>query len=77
MQDKKALKRISPLVAVARCDPFAGTDKPELLLGSLTGLCSRNIDETQRMIYAVDDTDFGVIACCGHCDDSTSCNSMQ
>ena len=67
--DKKTLKRISILIAAAVRDPFAGIGKPEPLMGNLTGYWSRRIDETHRLVYAVDDADFDVIACRGHYDD--------
>ena len=68
-QDKKTLKRINLLIEAARRDPFAGIGKPEPLLGNLAGYWSRRIDDTRRLVYAVDDADFDVIACRGHFDD--------
>ena len=67
-QDKKTLRRINNLIEAAARDPFAGIGKPEPLLGNLSGYWSRRIDETHRLVYAVDDTDFDVIACRGHYD---------
>lgn len=49
-------------------EPFVGIGKPEPLLGSLSGYWSRRIDNTHRLVYAVDDADVTVIACKGHCD---------
>ena len=68
-QDKKTLKRINLLIEAARRDPFAGIGKPEPLLGNLSGYWSRRIDDTHRLVYAVDDADFDVVACRGHYDD--------
>jgi toxin YoeB len=68
-QDKKTLKRINLLIEAARRDPFSGIGKPEPLLGNLSGYWSRRIDEVNRLVYAVDDIDLGVIACRGHYDD--------
>jgi toxin YoeB len=68
-QDKKTLKRINLLIEAARREPFAGIGKPEPLLGNLAGYWSRRIDDTHRLVYAVDDADFDVIACRGHYDD--------
>ena len=68
-QDKKTLKRINTLIEAAARDPFVGIGKPELLMGNLTGYWSRRIDGTHRLVYAVDDADFDVIACRGHYDD--------
>ena len=64
-QDKKTLKRINLLIEAARREPFAGIGKPEPLLGNLAGYWSRRIDDTHRLVYAVDDADFDVIACQG------------
>ena len=70
-QDKKTLKRINLLIEAARREPFAGIGKPEPLLGNLAGYWSRRIDDTHRLVYAVNDVDadFDVIACRGHYDD--------
>jgi toxin YoeB len=68
-QDKKTLKRINLLVEATLRDPFAGIGKPEPLMGNLSGYWSRRIDEVNRLVYAVDDTDLDVIACRGHYDD--------
>ncbi len=65
-QDKKTLKRINLLIEAAVRDPFAGIDKPEPLLGNLSGYWSRRIDDVHRLVYAVDDADLTVIACRGH-----------
>ncbi len=67
-QDKKTLKRIKLLIEAARRDPFAGIGKPEQLLGNLSGYWSRRVDDTHRLVYAVDDADFDVVACRGHYD---------
>jgi toxin YoeB len=68
-QDKKTLKRINLLIEAARRDPFAGIGKPEPLLGNLAGYWSRRIDDTHRLVYAVDDANFDVIACRRHYND--------
>jgi len=68
-QDKKILWRVNTLIEAGAREPFAGIGKPEPLLGSLAGYWSRRIDETHRLVYAVDDANFDVIACRGHYDD--------
>ena len=65
-QDRKSLKRIHALIDAARRDPFQGIGKPEPLVGNLSGFWSRRIDDTHRLVYAVDDTDLTVIACRHH-----------
>lgn len=68
-QDKKTLKRINALIDACARDPFAGIGKPEPLMGNLAGYWSRRIDEANRLVYSVDDSDIDVIACRGHYDD--------
>jgi toxin YoeB len=65
-QDKKTLKRINQLTETAKRSPFEGVGKPEPLKGSLSGFWSRRIDETNRLVYAVDDNDITVISCRYH-----------
>lgn len=66
---QKTLRRINTLIEATARDPFAGIGKPEPLMGNLSGYWSRRIDETHRLVYAVDDADLDVIACRGHYDD--------
>ena len=54
-QDKKTLKRINKLIDATLRDPFEGIGKPEALKENLTGFWSRRIDETNRLVYAVDE----------------------
>jgi toxin YoeB len=68
-QDRKTLKRINILIEAAARTPFEGIGKPEGLVGNLAGFWSRRIDETNRLVYAVDDTDLTVVACRFHYDD--------
>ncbi len=68
-QDKKTLKRINLLIEATLREPFSGIGKPEPLMGNLSGYWSRRIDEVNRLVYTVDDTDLDVIACRGHYDD--------
>jgi toxin YoeB len=63
---QKTLKRINLLIDAARRDPFEGIGKPEPLLCNLSGYGSRRIDDVHRLVYAVDDLEFTVIACRGH-----------
>ena len=68
-QDRKTLKRINTLINATCRDPFTGIGKPEPLVGNLSGYWSRRIDDIHRLVYAVDDANFDVIACRGHYDD--------
>jgi len=62
-QDKKTLKRINKLISDVKRSPFDGIGKPEPLKENLSGLWSRRIDDTNRLVYAVDDTAITVISC--------------
>lgn len=54
-QDKKTLKRINRLIQEVMRQPFEGIGKPEPLRENLAGFWSRRIDDTNRLVYAVDD----------------------
>jgi toxin YoeB len=61
-QDKKTLKRINKLITDVQRSPFDGIGKPEPLKENLSGFWSRRIDDTNRLVYAVDDTAITVIS---------------
>lgn len=65
-QDKKSLKRINRLIDESKREPFKGVGKPEPLRENLAGFWSRRIDETHRLVYAVDDDYLTIIACRYH-----------
>ncbi|WP_369855789.1 Txe/YoeB family addiction module toxin [Candidatus Thalassolituus haligoni] len=65
-QDKKTLKRINKLITDVQRSPFDGIGKPEALKENLSGFWSRRIDDTNRLVYAVDDTAITVISCRYH-----------
>ncbi len=65
-QDKKTLKRINNLINDVRRSPFEGIGKPEPLKENLSGFWSRRIDDTNRLVYAVDDQAITIIACRYH-----------
>jgi toxin YoeB len=65
-QDRKTLKRINALIAAAMREPFSGIGKPEALRENLTGFWSRRIDDTHRLIYAVDEHHVIITACRYH-----------
>ena len=54
-EDKKTLKRINKLIYDVKRSPFEGIGKPEPLKENLSGFWSRRIDDTNRLVYAVDD----------------------
>ena len=65
-QDKKTLKRINKLIAETIKEPFVGIGKPEPLRENLAGFLSRRIDESNRLVYAVNDEVLIIIACRYH-----------
>ena len=65
-QDKKTLKRINRLIIDAKRNPLEGIGKPEPLKENLSGFWSRRIDETNRLIYAVDGKKLTIISCRYH-----------
>jgi toxin YoeB len=65
-QDRKTLKRINRLIEAAMREPFAGLGKPEALRENLAGFWSRRIDETNRLVYAVDEHYLTIISCRYH-----------
>ena len=65
-QDKKTLKRINKLLTEIKRSPFEGIGKPEALKENLSGFWSRRIDESHRLVYAVDEIRITVISCRYH-----------
>ena len=65
-QDRKTLKRINKLIVDTQRTPFEGIGKPETLKENLAGFWSRLIDESNRLIYIVDDNKLTIILCRYH-----------
>ena len=65
-EDKKTLRRINKLIIDMKRSPFAGIGKPEPLKENLTGFWSRRIDDTHRLVYAVDEHVITIISCRYH-----------
>ena len=65
-QDRKTLQRINRLIADTMRSPFEGLGKPEALKENLTGFWSRRVDQTHRLVYAVEDTRATIISCRFH-----------
>ncbi|MDN3699616.1 Txe/YoeB family addiction module toxin [Vibrio clamense] len=65
-QDKKTLKRINKLINDVKRSPFDGIGKPEPLKENLTGFWSRRIDDSNRLVYAIDDGVITIISCRYH-----------
>lgn len=65
-QDRKTLKRINKLINETMRQPFEGIGKPEPLRENLSGFWSRRIDDTNRLVYAVDDGFITILSCRYH-----------
>jgi len=65
-QDKKTLKRINKLIEATNRPPLEGIGKPEASKENLARLWSRRIDNTNRLVYAVDDKYLTIISCRYH-----------
>lgn len=65
-QDKKTLKRINALIKDIQRNPFEGIGKPEPLKGNLSGLWSRRIDDTNRIVYYQQQDMLFIVVCRGH-----------
>jgi len=65
-QDKKTLKRINAVIKDIQRNVFEGLGKPEPLKGNLSGLWSRRIDETNRIVYYEEKGIIYVVSCKGH-----------
>lgn len=69
-QDKKTLRRINQLLQDISRNAFEGLGKPELLRGNMTGWWSRRIDDTNRLIYRIQDNgNIEIAQCRGHYND--------
>jgi len=65
-EDKKTLRRIHLLIRDIQSGPFEGLGKPEPLRENLSGYWSRRIDETNRLIYRVENKALRIISCRYH-----------
>jgi len=65
-QDRKTLKRINKLIEDTKRSPFKGIGKPEPLKENLSGFWSRRIDDSHRLVYAVDNNQLTIISCRYH-----------
>ncbi len=64
--DKKTIKRINALLRDIARDPFSGIGKPEPLRGDLSGFWSRRIDDTNRLVYRINNDVIEILSCRGH-----------
>lgn len=68
-QDKKTIKKINELIQDIDRNGYEGIGKPEPLRGNLSGLWSRRIDGTNRLVYRIRDKQIEIVQCRTHYDD--------
>ena len=62
----KMVKRINMLLRDVARGSFDGVGKPEPLKGDLSGVWSRRIDSTHRLVYRVKGETIEILSCKGH-----------
>ena len=65
-QDKKTLKRINQLLKDIDRNRYDGIGKPEPLKHELQGFWSRRIDESNRLVYKIENDNIIILHCRGH-----------
>ena len=65
-QDKKTIKRINQLLNDIERNGNTGIGKPEALKENLSGWWSRRIDETNRLIYRIENNKIIISHCRTH-----------
>lgn len=65
-QDRKTLKRINQLLQDISRNGYDGIGKPEPLKGDLSGWWSRRIDDTNRLIYRINNGIIEIAQCRSH-----------
>lgn len=68
-QDKKTLKKINTILKDIQRNTFDGIGKPEPLKGNLSGMGSRRINDSNRIVYYEQDSIIYIVSCKGHYDD--------
>ena len=68
IQDKKIIKRIDLLIKDIERNYYDGIGKPEPLKGNLSGWWNRRIDDTNRLVYRINNNILEIISCKTHYD---------
>lgn len=68
IQDKKIIKRINLLIKDIERNYYDGIGKPEPLKGNLSGWLSRRIDDTNRLVYRINNNILEIVSCKTHYD---------
>jgi len=64
--DRRMLKKVNELIKDIDRNQHEGIGKPEPLKENLAGFWSRRIDDTNRLVYAVDDAAITILSCRYH-----------
>ncbi len=65
-QDKKTLNRILQILKDIDRNGYEGIGKPEKLSGDLSRYWSRRIDDTNRIVYRIEDNIIKIVQCGSH-----------
>ena len=65
-QDKKTIKRINQLLKDIDRNGYDGIGKPEALVEDLSGWWSRRIDDTNRLVYRIENNKIIISHCRTH-----------
>ena len=65
-QDKKTIRRINSLIKDIERNKLEGIGKPEPLKWDLNGFWSRRIDDTNRLVYRINNDILEIVSCKGH-----------
>lgn len=65
-QDRKTLRRINQLLQDVSRNGYEGIGKPEPLKGNHSGWWSRRIDDTNRLVYRINNGQIEIAQCRSH-----------
>ena len=65
-QDRKTLTKILELLRDIDRNGYKGMGKPEPLKGDLSGYWSRRIDDTNRLVYRIENDIMKIVQCGSH-----------
>lgn len=68
IQDKKIIKRINLLIKDIERNYYDGIGKLEPLKGNLSDWWSRRIDDTNRLVYRINNNILEIVSCKTHYD---------
>lgn len=64
--DRKIVKKINELIKDIQRNGNEGIGKPAPLQHELSGYWSRRIDDKNRLVYKISDTQITIVACANH-----------